>query len=87
MAEFASNAKANTGLALSGTSLGFSLLGGGLGWLLGGNRMMNGNCCNEDHFVNRYELKKEQDIAKLETENSLLRANIYTDQKLTDMKD
>ena len=85
MAEFASNAKANTGLALSGTSLGFSLLGGGLGWLLGGNRMMNGNCCNEDHFVNRYELQKEQDIAKLETENSLLRANIYTDQKLTDM--
>lgn len=85
MAEFASNAKANTGLALSGTSLGFSLLGGGLGWLLGGNRMMNGSCCNEDHFVNRYELQKEQNIAKLETENSLLRANIYTDQKLTDL--
>ena len=59
MAEFASNAKANTGLALSGTSLGFSLLGGGLSWLLGGNRMMNGGCCNEDHLINRYELQKE----------------------------
>lgn len=81
MAEFASNAKANTGLALSGTSLGFSLLGGGLSWLLGGNRMMNGSCCNEDHLINRYELQKEQRITTLETENALLKSNIYTDQK------
>ena len=81
MAEFASNAKANTGLALSGTSLGFSLLGGGLSWLLGGNRMMNGGCCNEDHLINRYELQKEQRITTLETENALLKSNIYTDQK------
>lgn len=81
MAEFASNAKANTGLALSGTSLGFSLLGGGLSWLLGGNRMMNGSCCNEDHLINRYELQKEQRITSLETENALLKSNIYTDQK------
>ena len=81
MAEFASNAKANTGLALSGTSLGFSLLGGGLSWLLGGNRMMNGGCCNEDHLINRYELQKEQRITSLETENALLKSNIYTDQK------
>lgn len=81
MAEFASNAKANTGLALSGTSLGLSLLGGGLSWLLGGNRMMNGGCCNEDHLINRYELQKEQKIASLETENTLLKSNIYTDQK------
>lgn len=81
MAEFASNAKANTGLALSGTSLGFSLLGGGLSWLLGGNRMTNGGCCNEDHLINRYELQKEQRITTLETENALLKSNIYTDQK------
>lgn len=81
MAEFASNAKANIGLALSGTSLGFSLLGGGLSWLLGGNRMMNGGCCNEDHLINRYELQKEQKIASLETKNALLKSNIYTDQK------
>ena len=81
MAEFASNAKANTGLALSGTSLGFSLLGGGLSWLLGGNRMMNGGCCNEDHLINRYELQKEQRITSLETENALLKSHIYTDQK------
>ena len=85
MAEFASNAKANTGLALSGTSLGFSLLGGGLSWLLGGNRMMNGGCCNEDHLINRYELQKEQKIASLETENALLKSNIYTDQKSVEL--
>ena len=81
MAEFASNAKANTGLALSGTSLGFSLLGGGLSWLLGGNRMMNGGCCNEDHYVNRYEAQKNAEIATLQMENSILKSDKYTDEK------
>ena len=83
MAEFASNGKGNAALTtgIIGTSLG--------GLLALGNGMLNGlgrsSCCNEDHFVNRYDLQKEQDIAKLETENSLLRANIYTDQKLADL--
>ena len=83
MAEFASNGKANAGLAtgIIGTSLG-GLLALGNGFLGGLGRSA---CCNEDHFVNRYEIKKEQEIAKLETENSLLRSNIYTDQKLADL--
>lgn len=45
----------------------------------------NGSMCSEDHLVNRFELEKDQQIARLETENSLLKANIYTDQKLADM--
>ena len=86
MAEFnaASNAKANAALATGITGA----VGTGLGLLsngfLGGffNPRMNNNCyCNEDHLINRYELQKEQKIASLETENALLKSNIYTDQK------
>lgn len=84
MAEFASNGKANAALATGITGA----VGTGLGLLsngfLGGffNPRMNNNCyCNEDHFVNRYELQKEQRITTLETENALLKSNIYTDQK------
>lgn len=83
MAEFASNGKANAALA-TGIS---GAVGTGV-WLLsnlfnGGcfmGRNMN-NCCNEDHLINRYELQKEQKITSLETENALLKSNIYTDQK------
>lgn len=98
MAEFASKGVAGTGLGLgiAGTALG--LLGGGLGNILGGvlnpNQpnaaymagMMatpcNGGCCSEDRFVNRYEAGKDSRIAALETENSLLKANTYVDQKI-----
>ena len=83
MAEFASNGKANAGLAtgIIGTSLsGLLTLGSGLlGNMYGGR-----GCCSEDHVVNRFELDKDQQIAKLETENSLLKSNIYTDQKIAD---
>ena len=86
MAEFnaASNGKANAALATGitgavGTGLGL-LSNGFLGGLF--NPRMNNNCyCNEDHLINRYELQKEQKIASLETENALLKSNIYTDQK------
>lgn len=84
MAEFATNGKANAGLAtgIIGTSIGGLLtLGSGL---LGGMGIGR-NICSEDHLVNRFELGKDQEIAKLETENSLLRSNIYTDQKLSDV--
>lgn len=84
MAEFATNGKANAALATGvvGTSLGGLLtLGSGL---LGGLGMGRA-ACSDDHFVNRFELEKDQQIAKLETENSLLRSNIYTDQKLSDV--
>lgn len=87
MAEYASNAKGNVGVALGSVGTGLGVLGSGILGGLFNPRMygMNGYGCNEDHFVNRYDLQKEQDIAKLETENSLLRANIYTDQKLADL--
>ena len=83
MAEFASNGKANAALATGITGA----VGTGLGLLsngfLGGffNPRMNNCYCNEDHLINRYELQKEQRITSLETENALLKSNIYTDQK------
>ena len=83
MAEFASNGKANAALATGitgavGTGLGL-LSNGFLGGLF--NPRMNNCYCNEDHLINRYELQKEQRITSLETENALLKSNIYTDQK------
>lgn len=84
MAEFASNGKANAALTTGITGAvgtGLWLLNGGLNGLFGGNCMRNNGCCNEDHLINRYELQKEQKIASLETENALLKSNIYTDQK------
>ena len=84
MAEFASNGKGNAALAtgIIGTSLGGLLsLGSGLlsNGMLGWNNRMG--ACNEDHYVNRYELDKDQQIARLETENSLLQAEKHTDEK------
>jgi hypothetical protein len=55
--EYASKGVAGSGLGLgiAGTALG--LLNGGLGNILGNG----GNCCSENHLVNRYELAQEQD--------------------------
>lgn len=82
MAEFASNGKGNAALTtgIIGTSIG-GLLALGSGLLNGGGIAMRNGCCNEDHLINRYELQKEQRITTLETENALLKSNIYTDQK------
>ena len=80
MAEFASKGVAGSGLGLgiAGTALG--LLNGGLGNILGTN------CgCSENMAVTRYELGQEQKIAKLESEIALRDANIYSDQKLSEV--
>ena len=97
MAEFASKgvAGAGLGLGIAGTALG--VLNGGLGNILGGvlNPQPNaaymagmaampfvGGCCSEDRLVNRYEASQQAEITKLRTENDLLKANTYTDQKI-----
>lgn len=86
MAEFASNAKGNTGVALGsvGTGLGaLSLLGGTnlLGNLFGGCGCNNG----ANTYVNRYELGLENENAGLRSQIALRDANIYNDQKLLDV--
>lgn len=77
MAEMASKGAANTGLGLgiAGTALG--LLNGGLGGILGGANA-------ENMAVNRYELRLNQEIAAKDAEIGLLKADKYTDMKISD---
>lgn len=92
MAEFASNGKANTGVALGAVGTGLGVLNGlgYMGGLFGGQR---GACpgtaysypCNENTLVNRYEASQSARIAELETEVKLRDSNIYTDSKIIDM--
>ena len=87
--EYASRGVGNAGLTTGviGTSLGaLSLLGGAgniLGGLLGGNG--NRGCGGDGASVNRYELGLEQANAAKDAEISLLKANIYGDQKLLEV--
>lgn len=84
MAEFASKGVAGSGLGLgiAGTALG--VLNGGLGNLLGGFGAYNG--CSENQVVTRYELGLQNKIAEKDGHIALLEANIYTDQKLNDLR-
>lgn len=83
MAEFASKgvAGAGLGLGIAGTALG--VLNGGLGGVLGANNIAN--ICSDNMCVNRYELELENKIVSKDSEIALLKSNIYTDQKLTDV--
>jgi hypothetical protein len=74
MAEFASKgwAALNTVLGSIGTAGTTGILGG----------LFNNNyACSENMPINRYELNQESAIAKLESENALLKSNVYIDQK------
>lgn len=90
MGEFATNGKANAGVALGtvGTALGGLMALGGNGLL--GNLFGNAPCaaaamCHENMPVNRYEAGQAARISELETEIKLRDANIYTDGKLLDL--
>ena len=87
--EYAKRGVANAGLTtgIIGTSLGALSLLGGAGNILGGLLGGNGNhCCGGDGTpVNRYELGLEQANAAKDAEISLLKANIYGDQKLLEV--
>jgi hypothetical protein len=84
MAEFASRGVGAAGLTtgIIGSALG--VLNGGLGNLLGGFGW-GGNACGHSAPVSRYELGQESTIGRLESENALLRANTYGDQKLLEV--
>lgn len=79
MAEFASKGIAGSGLGLgiAGTALG--LLNGAMG--MGGP----GCRCSENTPVSRYEMTQAQTIAAKDAEIGLLKADKYTDQKLSDV--
>lgn len=45
----------------------------------------NAPTCNEDHFVDRYELELKQQLAAKDSEIALLKANTFTDGKMLEM--
>lgn len=53
----------------------------------GGHNFGRGNCggCSENTPVSRYDLGQSEKMTALESENALLKANIYADQKLADV--
>ena len=78
---YASKGVAGAGLGLGAGALGLELIRGGLNGLFG-----NTNCgCSEDHYVNRYELGLQQELAAKDSRIGLLESNIYTDSKIADV--
>lgn len=80
---YASRGLGATAAALGGSALGVALLNGGggiLGNLFGGN-----HCCSENTPVTRYELGQQNEISALRSENELLKADKYTDQKIAEV--
>lgn len=87
MAEFASKGVAGAGLGTGIAGLTLGLLNGGLGNLLGGGWNNNGMCgCSDNMAVNRYELNMQTELAAKDGKIALLESNIYTDQKLNDLR-
>ena len=84
---YASNAKANAGLAtgIIGTTLGVLNGAGGLLGMMGGNMGCGcGGGCAENQYVNRYEMTMAQELASKDGEIALLKADKYTDQKIVE---
>lgn len=83
---YASKGVAGTALGLGAGSAGVLaaqlLTNGGLNGLFGGR-----NCCNEDHYVNRYEASQNAKIAELETEVKLRDANTFTMGEMSKLRD
>lgn len=80
--KYASKGVAGTGLGLgiAGTALGLLSNNGGL------NLLGNANCgCSEDHWVNRYELSMQNELASKDSKIALLESNIYVDSKIADV--
>lgn len=82
---YASNGKANTGVALGASALGVILLNGGLGNILGGG--WNANQSGDSAFINRYEAQQQARISELETEVKLRDSYTYTIGEVGKLRD
>lgn len=82
--EYASKGIANAGLAtgIIGTTLG--VINGGLGMLGNVGGLQCHQQCSENNPINRYEATLMQELSVKESENALLRADKYTDQKIVE---
>jgi hypothetical protein len=83
--EYSSNGKGNLGVTLGAIGTGLGILNGNGNGILGGI-LGNGNCgCSEDHYVNRYELAMQNELASKDSKIALLESNIYVDSKIADV--
>lgn len=80
--EYASKGVAGAGLGtgIAGLSLGVLNAMGGIGGLLGGVSR-----CGNDAYVTRYEQSLAMESAAKDAEIGLLKADKYTDQKITEV--
>lgn len=76
----------NTVLGAIGTAGAVGLLNGNGGGILG-NLFGGGNCNGECTPITRYDMSLIQSNNALASENSLLKADKYTDQKFADLND
>lgn len=79
--KYATKGVANTALGLGIGAIATELLGGNLGGILG-NRS---GTCSDDHCVNRYEMRMQQELAAKDAKIALLESNIYVDGKISDV--
>jgi hypothetical protein len=82
-----SQGQGNLNTVLGSVGAAGALFGNGwLGNLLGGlgNNGRNNCCSSDDMPISRYEANLLLAIQSKDSENALLRSNIYTDQKITD---
>ena len=78
---YASNGKGNLAVTLGAIGTGLGLLSGN-----GGLNVLGGNGgCSEDHYVNRYELAMQNELASKDSKIALLESNIYVDSKIADV--
>lgn len=83
-----SQAQGNLNTVLGATGATSALFGGGwLGNILGGlgNNNRNNCCSSDDMPVSRYEANLLLALQSKDSENALLKSNIYTDQKMVDV--
>jgi hypothetical protein len=78
---YSSNSKGNLGVTLGAIGTGLGVVSGGLNGL---GLFTNNRACEGDHFVNRYELGLQNEIAAKDSKIGLLESNIYTDSKIAD---
>lgn len=93
--EYASNAKANTGVTLGAIGTGLGILNGGLGLLganpamyggYGGNAMMTAAAiASDDRHVNHWEMETLERLMASERNNAILAADNETNKKLVDV--
>ena len=82
---YSSNGKGNLGVTLGAIGTGLGILGNNGGGLLNGLLGGGNHCCSENTPVTRYELGQQNEISALRSENELLKADKYTDQKIAEV--